>query len=64
MIPDVPTTDNTITHVVAVGAIVSPLWLHTLSDAATVALPILGCGWLLIQAAVYIYETFFKKPKA
>jgi len=40
----------------------SPYWLHNLSDVATTALPILGCGWLLIQAAVYLYDTFRKKP--
>lgn len=57
-----PDIDRTGTHIVALGALVSPLWLHTLSDAATTALPILGCGWLLIQASVYLYTTFWKKP--
>ena len=50
------------THIVAAGAAMSPYWLHNLSDVATTALPILGCGWLLIQAAVYLYDTFRKKP--
>lgn len=56
-------TDHTATHIVALGASVSPLWLHHLSDASTTALPILGVAWLLLQATVYIYKTFFRKPK-
>lgn len=62
MIPDnASDAYDTVTHITAVGAIVSPLWLHTLSDAASVALPLLGCGWLILQAALAIYKTFWKK---
>jgi hypothetical protein len=65
MIPDVPadSTADTLTHITAVGAIVSPLWLHHLSDAATMALPLLGCAWLILQAGIKVYTTFFRKPK-
>lgn len=57
-------TDRATTHLVATGAIVSPMWLDHLSGLAATALPILGCLWLLIQAAVYLYQTFWKaKPK-
>jgi hypothetical protein len=53
-------SDNLNTHIVAVGAAVSPYWLHTLSDTSQTLLPILGVGWLLIQAGVYLYTTFWK----
>lgn len=56
-------TDNTPTHLIAIGAAVSPYWLHHLSELSTTALPILGCGWLIIQASVYLYDTFIKKTK-
>lgn len=55
-------TDQPGTHLVALGALVSPLWLHHLSDASTTALPILGAGWLIIQATVYLYKNFYLKP--
>lgn len=55
-------SDNVNTHLVAVSALTSPLWLHTMSDTAQTLLPILGVGWLLIQAGVYLYTTFWKKP--
>jgi len=60
MIPDNP--DYTNTHAVAAVAAASPYWLHNLSDSAQIALPILGCGWLLLQAGVYLYTSFWKKP--
>jgi hypothetical protein len=62
MIPDIP-DDNSVTHLIAAGAAVSPYWLNHLSELSQTALPILGCGWLLIQAAVYLYKTFYRKPK-
>lgn len=56
-----PPEDFTFTHVTAVAGVTSPLWLHNMSDIATVVLPIAGLAWLLLQAGVYIYKTFFKK---
>lgn len=53
--------DRTGTHLVAFGAVFSPLWIHTLSDAATTFLPIMGVLWLIIQSIGYIYTTFWKK---
>lgn len=54
------------THIVATGAATSPYWLHNLSDTATTVLPILGVLWLLIQAGVYIHDTYrnWKKQRA
>ncbi len=47
-----------ITNTVAVGAVSSPWWMiyiiH-LSDAAAIALPILGAAWLLIQIANFFW---------
>jgi hypothetical protein len=40
------------TNAVAGAAVVSPWWLPSMTEvshAATIALPILGCVWLLIQ---------------
>jgi len=54
-------TDHTSTHIVAVGATVSPLWLHHLSDLSQEVLPIMGLVWLVIQAAVFLYKTFLRK---
>ena len=65
MIPDnASDTISNITHTTAVGAILSPLWIHTLSDAAAVALPLLGVLWLALQAGILIYDTFWKKPNS
>lgn len=55
--------DFPFTHAVAVSSATSPLWLHSVSDVATTILPILGVGWLLLQAYVYIRNNFWKKPK-
>ena len=68
MIPDDP--NHTFTHAVSTGAVTSPLWLHSLSDTAQTALPVLGAIWLILQGAVFIYKNFyivknfFRKPKA
>lgn len=61
MIPDNP--DHTATHLVATGAIISPMWLDHLSGLAASVLPIMGCIWLAIQASVYLYD-LWKKRKA
>lgn len=55
-------SDNMNTHLVAVSALTSPLWLHSMSDMAQTILPIAGLIWLVIQAVVYLYTTFWKKP--
>lgn len=55
--------DFPFTHAVALSGVSSPLWLHGASDLATTLLPILGVGWLLLQAYVYIRNNFWnKKP--
>ena len=53
------------THIVAVGAAISPYWLHTLSDTATALLPIVGVLWLLLQAGFYLHDEYrkWKKPE-
>lgn len=57
------TTDHDFpfTHAVAVASASSPLWLQDISSWAAALLPILGVGWLLLQAGVYIHNNFFKK---
>lgn len=56
--------DFPFTHAVAVSSATSPLWLHNVSDVASMVLPILGVGWLLLQAYVYIRDNILKKkPK-
>ncbi len=60
MIPD-HATDNAVSNVTALGALMSPLWLHTLSDWAATALPILGATYLLLQGYVFIRNNFFQK---
>lgn len=48
---------------VAVGAISSPFWLPGLqevSDIAALALPILGCIWLVIQVGFYLWRQIKK----
>lgn len=53
------------TDIIAVGAIASPWWLTTLQtihDWAAWSLPILGAGWLLLQAFVLLHKTYWKKP--
>jgi hypothetical protein len=59
VIPDNPSTP--LTDVAAVAAAASPLWLHSMSDFAAMALPILGCAWLLMQAGLKLYSMFWKK---
>jgi hypothetical protein len=46
------------TDVVAVAAVLSPWWL-SISEIAQIALPILGCLWLLLQMVFLIIR--FKK---
>lgn len=53
--------DFTFTHATAIAGATSPWWLHNMSDWAATVLPIAGLAWLLLQAGVYIYKTFFKK---
>lgn len=53
--------DFPFTHAVAVASTVSPLWLSDVSNVATAVLPILGVGWLLLQAYVYIRNNFWKR---
>lgn len=48
-----------ITHTVAVGAVSSPFWLPdlaTVSNYAAMMLPILGCGWLVVQILLKIFR--------
>lgn len=45
-------TLDKVTNTIAAGAAVSPWWLPSLSDvsqAAALLLPILGCGFLIVQ---------------
>ncbi len=49
------------TDAVALGAVTSPLWLHDLSGVAKDALPVLGGIWLIVQIALKVYSTFWKK---
>lgn len=53
-----------ITDAVAAAAVVSPLWLTsltTVSQVATVAAPILGCIWLSVQIFTKLYDFYAKK---
>ncbi len=50
-----------VTDAVALGAVTSPLWLHDLSGVAKDALPVLGGIWLIVQIALKVYSTFWKK---
>lgn len=48
-----------VTDVIAASAIVSPLWLTsltTVSQIATVVAPILGVLWLAIQIYIKLYD--------
>ena len=50
-----------VTNAVAGAAVVSPWWLPSVTDvskAATIALPILGCAWLIIQMAAWAIRTW------
>lgn len=61
--------DFPFTHAVALGSATAPLWLQDISGGAAAVLPILGVGWLLLQAFVYIRNNFWRpldadrKPK-
>jgi hypothetical protein len=53
-----------VTNTGAVAAIVSPWWLpalHTVSDVAALALPIMGVVWLSVQIVVKIYQVKHRK---
>lgn len=53
-----PTIDKITTGVAAAG-VASPVWLPSLSDVsqtASLLLPVLGCGWLLVQIALKIWR--------
>lgn len=54
-------TETPVATVTAIGALVSPLWLHTLSDWAALVLPILGAAYLLLQLYIYVRTHFFQK---
>jgi hypothetical protein len=55
--------DFPFTHAVAAASVVSPMWLHSVNDVATTVLTLLGIGWLLLQAYVFIRDNIIKKPK-
>lgn len=60
-----PSTDlmDTFTNAGAGAAVVSPLWLPTLHDISAGAswlLPVLGCGWLLMQIAFKLKDRYSK----
>jgi hypothetical protein len=53
-----------VTDTGAVAAIISPWWLPVLHDVSQVAaffLPILGAVWLIVQIAIKIHTTYWKK---
>lgn len=48
----------------AVAAVISPWWLpvvHQVSDVAALTLPILGALWLIVQIAIKVHTTYWKK---
>ncbi len=50
---------ETITNATAGAAVVSPFWLPSLqsvSEIASVLLPILGAAWLVVQIAAKVIE--------
>lgn len=58
------TSGEVVTDTGAVAAIMSPWWLpavHQVSDVAALALPILGAVWLVVQIAIKIHTTYWKK---
>jgi hypothetical protein len=55
--------DHLTTHIVAVGGIMSPFWLHYLSDTSQQLLPILGAGWIAMKMIGYVYTTWIKPKK-
>ncbi len=50
-----------VSDTIAVGAVASPWWLHSISGVATDLLPILGGAWLLLQIIIKIHTTYFKR---
>ena len=51
-------------NVVAASAVASPVWLpslQTVSEAAALALPIVGVVWLVIQIGFFLYGKFKKR---
>lgn len=58
------TSGEAVTDTGAVAAIISPWWLPALHDVSQVAaffLPILGAVWLIVQIAIKIHTTYWKK---
>lgn len=52
------------TKATAIAAVVSPWWLpplHTISEVAALALPIMGVLWLCVQIVIAIYRA--RHPK-
>lgn len=53
-----------VTDTGAVAAVISPWWLpvvHQVSDVAALTLPILGALWLIVQIAIKVHTTYWKK---
>ncbi|MBR1122094.1 hypothetical protein JQ628_11260 [Bradyrhizobium lablabi] len=46
---------------VALGAVSSPLWLHEMSGLGRDLLPWFGIAWLVVQIAIKIHTTYWKK---
>lgn len=58
------TNGEIVTDTGAVAAIASPWWLPALHDVSQVAaflLPIVGVTWLVVQIAVKIHTTYWRK---
>lgn len=58
--------NNEMTNVTAGVALVSPFWLPSLqqvSEIASIALPILGAAWLIVQIVAKLYEVFVARRK-
>lgn len=58
------TNGEVVTDTGAIAAIASPWWLPALHDVSQVAaflLPIVGVVWLVVQIAVKIHTTYYKK---
>jgi hypothetical protein len=60
--PNLIATDNTAAHAVTFAGLSSPLWLHYLSDISQTILPIIGLGYWVYKATMYLYTSFRKKP--
>lgn len=55
------TKSEAITDAVAIGAVFSPLWLHGMSELGKDLLPWFGIVWLVVQIAIKIHTTYFRK---